>query len=82
MELQRDDALMAASRFARELADLRIAVGMLQVERDNAMRLARERDNEIERLREGIREVGFLAGSEVLRSMCEDLLLGSDEVPV
>ena len=56
----------AADRFAKELADARIRLAM--------------RDNEIERLREGIREVGFLAGSEVLRAMCEDLLL-NDQKP-
>lgn len=66
-----------ADRFATELATCRITVDNLRIELAATQKLARERDIEIDRLREGIRECAYLCGSEVLQAMLEDLLIGS-----
>jgi hypothetical protein len=55
----------AADRYAHELADARIRVGM--------------RDVEVDRLRAGIRAAAYLAGQASLREMLEALLRGDDE---
>ena len=70
----------AATRFAKELADLRILFDNLKTERDEALTEAWEYEKHIDFLRDGLREIGYLTDSATIREMAESYLKG-DEPP-
>ncbi|MBA0084314.1 MAG: hypothetical protein HRJ53_04895 [Acidobacteria bacterium Pan2503] len=73
-ELEKETA--AASRFAKELADVRILLDNAKTERDKALTEVWEREKQIDYLRAGVEELCYLTSSETIREFCEGLLRG------